>query len=169
MASELRVDKIHNEGGDNDSGIDLSTNDQIVLKTANTTRLTMNATGQTTIVGEGGTTTTNLQQGLCKSWVNQQNDASQSNTNDSFNVSSAADTATGHSTFTVTSAFSADTFASVASAGQNSQTDRFAQNVTEADGTQPSTSTYQVKAFDISAGNLGHIDAFMVSCFGDLL
>ena len=54
MASELRVDKIHNEGGDNDSGIDLSTNDQIVLKTANTTRLTMNATGQTTIVGEGG-------------------------------------------------------------------------------------------------------------------
>ena len=106
--------------------------------------------------------------GVAKSWVNQQNDASQSNTNDSFNVSSAVDTATGHSTFTVTNAFSVDTFASVASAGQNSQTDRFAQNVTEADGTQPSTSTYQVKAFDISAGNLGHIDAFMVSCLGDL-
>ena len=125
--------------------------------------------GSIDVTSEGTTKTINLQQGLCKSWVNQQNDASQSNTNDSFNVSSAADTATGHSTFTVTSAFSADTFASVASAGQNSQTDRFAQNVTEADGTQPSTSTYQVKAFDISAGNLGHIDAFMVSCFGDLL
>ena len=125
--------------------------------------------GSIDVTSEGTTKTINLQQGLCKSWVNQQNDASQSNTNDSFNVSSAADTATGHSTFTVTSAFSADTFASVASAGQNSQTDRFAQNVTEADGTQPSTSTYQVKAFNISAGNLGHIDAFMVSCFGDLL
>ena len=125
--------------------------------------------GSIDVTSEGTTKTINLQQGLCKSWVNQQNDTSQSNTNDSFNVSSAADTATGHSTFTVTSAFSADTFASVASAGQNSQTDRFAQNVTEADGTQPSTSTYQVKAFDISAGNLGHIDAFMVSCFGDLL
>ena len=125
--------------------------------------------GSIDVTSEGTTKTINLQQGLCKSWVNQQNDASQSNTNDSFNVSSAADTATGHSTFTVTSAFSADTFASVASAGQNSQTDRFAQNVTEADGKQPSTSTYQVKAFDISAGNLGHIDAFMVSCFGDLL
>ena len=124
--------------------------------------------GSIDVTSEGTTKTINLQQGLCKSWVNQQNDASQSNTNDSFNVSSAADTATGHSTFTVTSAFSADTFASVASAGQNSQTDRFAQNVTEADGTQPSTSTYQVKAFDISAGNLGHIDAFMVSCLGDL-
>ena len=125
--------------------------------------------GSIDVTSEGTTKTINLQQGLCKSWVNQQNDTSQSNTNDSFNVSSAADTATGHSTFTVTSAFSADTFASVASAGQNSQTDRFAQNVTEADGTQPSTSTYQVKAFYISAGNLGHIDAFMVSCFGDLL
>ena len=124
--------------------------------------------GSIDVTSEGTTKTINLQQGLCKSWLNQQNDASQSNTNDSFNVSSAADTATGHSTFTVTSAFSADTFASVASAGQNSQTDRFAQNVTEADGTQPSTSTYQVKAFDISAGNLGHIDAFMVSCLGDL-
>ena len=124
--------------------------------------------GSIAVTAEGNSTTTNLQQGLCKSWVNQQNDTSQSNTNDSFNVSSAADTATGHSTFTVTNAFSADTFASVASAGQNSQTDRFAQNVTEADGTQPSTSTYQVKAFDISAGNLGHIDAFMVSCLGDL-
>jgi len=124
--------------------------------------------GSIAVTGEGNSTTTNLQQGLCKSWVNQQNDASQSNTNDSFNVSSAVDTATGHSTFTVTNAFSAATFSSIASGGQNSQTDRFAQNVTEADGTQPSTSTYQVKAWDVSAGNLGHIDAFMVSCLGDL-
>ena len=92
MVSELRVDKIHNEGGDNDSGIDLSTNDNIVLKTANTTRLTMDATGQTTIVGEGGTTTTNLQQGLCKAWVNADNDASR---NDSFNIDGQTDHGTG--------------------------------------------------------------------------
>jgi hypothetical protein len=92
MASELRVDKIHNEGGDNDSGIDLSTNDQIVLKTANTTRLTMDATGQTTIVGEGGSVTTNLQQGLCKAWTNSQNDASR---NDSFNIDGQTDHGTG--------------------------------------------------------------------------
>ena len=92
MASELRVDKIHNEGGDNDSGIDLSTNDQIVLKTANTTRLTMNATGQTTIVGEGGTTTTNLQNGLCKAWVNANNDAAR---NYGFNFDGSTDHGTG--------------------------------------------------------------------------
>tara|TARA_R100000988_G_C3849775_1_gene94396 strand:- start:46 stop:528 length:483 start_codon:yes stop_codon:yes gene_type:complete len=92
MTSELRVDKIHNEGGDNDSGIDLSTNDQIVLKTANTTRLTMNATGQTTIVGEGGTTTTNLQNGLCKAWVNADSDASRNN---GFNFDGQTDHGTG--------------------------------------------------------------------------
>ena len=92
MTSELRVDKIHNEGGDNDSGIDLSTNDQIVLKTANTTRLTMDATGQTTIVGEGGSVTTNLQQGLCKAWVNADSDTSR---NDSFNMDGQTDHGTG--------------------------------------------------------------------------
>ena len=31
MASELRVDKIHNEGGDNDSGLNLATNDNVKM------------------------------------------------------------------------------------------------------------------------------------------
>ena len=106
--------------------------------------------------------------GSVKSWINQQNDTIQNNTNDSFNVSSAEDTATGHSTFTVTNNFSADTFVSVASAGQLTLTDRFAQNSVQADGKQPSSSTYQAKAFDVSTGSTGHIDAFMVCCLGDL-
>ena len=50
MASEIKVDTIVNAGGDNDTGIDLATNDQILLKVANATKLTMNSTGQTTIV-----------------------------------------------------------------------------------------------------------------------
>lgn len=41
--SEIRADKIHNVTGDNDSGIDLSTNDQIILKTADTTALTISS------------------------------------------------------------------------------------------------------------------------------
>ncbi len=104
MVSELRVDKIHNEGGDNDSGIDLSTNDQIVLKTANTTRLTMNATGQTEIVGEGGSVMTNLQQGLCKAWTNSDNDASR---NDSFNFDGQTDHGTGDYSYDLTAHMSA--------------------------------------------------------------
>ena len=31
MASEIKVDTIVNAGGDNDSGIDLSTNDMIII------------------------------------------------------------------------------------------------------------------------------------------
>ena len=99
MSSELRVDKIHNEGGDNDSGIDLSTNDQIVLKTANTTRLTMNATGQVTIIGENGANT-NLQQGLTKGWG--ESAANGASIADSFNVSSLTDTATGRQNWNFT-------------------------------------------------------------------
>lgn len=94
MASEIKVDTIVNAGGDNDTGIDLATNDQILLKVANATKLTMNSTGQTTIVGEGGTTTTNLQQGLAKCWIDYTS-ASSYTTNDSFNVSSLSDEGTG--------------------------------------------------------------------------
>ena len=39
MASEIKVDTIVNAGGDNDSGIDLSTNDVVAVKTANTERM----------------------------------------------------------------------------------------------------------------------------------
>ena len=95
MASEIKVDTIVNAGGDNDTGIDLATNDQILLKVANATKLTMNSTGQTTIVGEGGTTTTNLQQGLCKSWI-QFNGQGTIATQDSFNRGSLTDNGTGN-------------------------------------------------------------------------
>jgi hypothetical protein len=94
MASKIEVDEIFNAGGDNDTGIDLATNDQILLKVANATRLTMNSTGQTTIVGEGGTTTTSLQQGLLKMWV-QLNGTGTIATQDSFNASTLTDNGTG--------------------------------------------------------------------------
>jgi hypothetical protein len=92
MASEIKVDTIVNAGGDNDTGIDLATNDQILLKVANATKLTMNSTGQTTIVGEGGTTTTSVQQGLVKCFVRTDEPGTALT---SFNVSSNSDVATG--------------------------------------------------------------------------
>ena len=64
----------------------------------------MDATGQTTIVGEGGTTTTNLQQGLCKAWVNADNDASR---NDSFNFDGQTDHGTGDYSYNLTAHMSA--------------------------------------------------------------
>ena len=55
------------------------------------------ASGTMTVVGEGGTTQTGLQQGLCKVWVNM--DAG-TTTNDSHNVSGLTDVATGAHTIT---------------------------------------------------------------------
>ena len=45
--SEIRTDTINNASGDNDSGIDLSTNDQVKIKTANTTVMTVSTGGFT--------------------------------------------------------------------------------------------------------------------------
>ena len=103
MASEIKVDTIVNAGGDNDTGIDLATNDQILLKVANATKLTMNSTGQTTIVGEGGTTTTSVQQGLAKSWIAFNGTTSPLSIEDSFNFSSIGDVDTGQYGLTFTS------------------------------------------------------------------
>ena len=45
MASEIKVDTIVNAGGDNDTGIDLATNDLVKLKTANSERMRVDASG----------------------------------------------------------------------------------------------------------------------------
>ena len=109
MASKIEVDEIFNAGGDNDTGIDLATNDQILLKVANATRLTMNSTGQTTIVGEGGTNTTNLQQGLTKAWHNFDGEGTVA-TRDSYNVASLTDNGTGDYRSGITTNFGNDDY-----------------------------------------------------------
>ena len=121
MASEIKVDTIVNAGGDNDTGIDLATNDQILLKVANATKLTMNSTGQTTIVGEGGTTTTSVQQGLLKVWI-QLNGTGTIATQDSLNIGSITDVGSGNYRTTFTNNMNNDDFSAWASgsAGQNS-------------------------------------------------
>ena len=61
--------------------------------------------GSIAVTGEGNSTTTNLQQGLCKSWINFDM-ASSFSARDSFNHSSETDNGTGDVTLTVTNSFS---------------------------------------------------------------
>ena len=49
--SEVKTDSVVNVSGDNDSGIDLSTNDVVAIKTANTERLRVDASGRVCIGG----------------------------------------------------------------------------------------------------------------------
>jgi hypothetical protein len=46
MTSEIRVDKIHNEGGDNDSGLDMSTNDVVKVKIAGSEKVRVHSDGK---------------------------------------------------------------------------------------------------------------------------
>ena len=56
--------------------------------------------GSIAVTGEGNSTTTNLQQGLCKAFITA--DQGDNSTSDSFNVTSFADNATGQITLTLT-------------------------------------------------------------------
>jgi len=72
MSSTIKVNNIQNLAGD-DSGIDLSTNDQIILKTANTTALTIDSSQNATFASK--LATTNLGTGAVLQVVNVQDGA----------------------------------------------------------------------------------------------
>ncbi|MEC7830113.1 MAG: hypothetical protein VYA74_04370, partial [Bacteroidota bacterium] len=82
--------------------VDNANTDTIAGK-SNANNMTINA-GNITIKGEG-TATTNLQQGLSKSWIARLN-TGDANYYDSFNVGSTTDSGTGRITVTFTNDFS---------------------------------------------------------------
>ena len=165
MASEIKVDTIVNAGGDNDTGIDLATNDQILLKVANTTKLTMNSTGQTTIVGEGGTTTTNLQQGLAKCWVNV--DMANNNVRDSFNLSGTTDNGTGRYELAFSNNFNNNDYAGAGMSKDGSGYNDTANLGCDYNGAM-STSAFEIFATHASATSGNDSDYAMVIIAGDL-
>ncbi len=50
--SEIKVNSVVNSTGDNDSGLDLSTNDQVIIKTANTTAVTVDSSQNASFAGQ---------------------------------------------------------------------------------------------------------------------
>ena len=85
--SEIKVDTYLTRGGASEIAIDK-------LKG-------VTAAGSMLVVGEGGTVTTNLQQGLCKAWACWQGDQF-TTILDSFNSSGGTDNGAGDYTLTIT-------------------------------------------------------------------
>ena len=100
MPSQIKVDEIKNVAG------------QYKIKTNVFEGQT--TAGSISVQGEG-TNTTNLQQGLAKSWVNFDGSATDAASRDTFNVSSMADRGTGLATITLTSAMSNSNYAGTTS------------------------------------------------------
>ena len=73
--------------------------------------------GSIAVTGEGNSTTTNLQQGLCKHWIRHDDGAT---VNDSFNNASLTDGGTGDYTATITNDFSNALYASAVTTGGTS-------------------------------------------------
>jgi len=73
--------------------------------------------GSIAVTGEGNSTTTNLQQGLCKVWINF-NGTGTIATRDSFNVASITDGGTGLYTVTITNDFNNDDYSTAGAAGE---------------------------------------------------
>lgn len=73
--------------------------------------------GSIVVTGEGGSTTTNLQQGVAKSWINYKQ-AATFVVNDSFNISSVNDDGTGDGDTNYTNNFGNANYAAVGGAGR---------------------------------------------------
>ena len=72
--------------------------------------------GSSTVTAEGGSTTTNLQQGLCKHWIRHNDGAS---IDDSFNNTSLTDNGAGNYTATIANDFGSNQTVSVTGGGSN--------------------------------------------------
>ena len=86
------------------------------MSTIKTNTLTGTTTaGSISVTGEGGSTTTNLQQGLAKAFGYAQQRTSTVELKDSFNISSWSDDATGRSTWNINSDMANTTYTAVVS------------------------------------------------------
>ena len=93
------------------------------MATLKTNTLTGTSTaGSIAVTGEGNTTTTNLQQGLAKAWVNFDGGASGAASRDSFNVSGMTDSGSGNYTVAINNDMSNANFSIGDSVGDHNDT-----------------------------------------------
>jgi len=118
--------------------------------------------GSIAVTGEGNSTTTNLQQGLAKAWVNL-NGTSTAAVRDSFNNSSITDHGTGNYSNTVSSAFDNANYVVTAMSQDTSVGDVIAYD----SGTAPTTTA--VKMYNFTTGSsVADCARICISYQGDL-
>tara|TARA_Y100000114_G_scaffold56525_1_gene51725 strand:+ start:129 stop:485 length:357 start_codon:yes stop_codon:yes gene_type:complete len=117
--------------------------------------MSINTSGQVSIRGEGSATTMNLQQGLCKAWVEGNDDATFSK---SFNISSGSDDGTGDYSYNFTSSLGSADMVVHSTCGQNAVA--FGVN------NQRSTSLFGVKIHNDAATLVDRTN--LCSVLGDL-
>ena len=128
---------------------------QTIKHTNNTTSMSINTSGQVSIRGEGSATTMILQQGLCKAWVEGNDDATFSK---SFNISSGSDDGTGDYSYNFTSSLGSADMVVHSTCGQNAVA--FGVN------NQRSTSLFGVKIHNDAATLVDRTN--LCSVLGDL-
>jgi hypothetical protein len=140
------------------------------MSTIKTNTLTGTTTaGSISVTGEGNSTTTNLQQGLAKSWLffNQGGPTVTA----SFNVSSVTDTSTGLYDQNLTSAMAGTTDLCFSGLGHHNNSDTNARDVAfqrDKRGTHTSSSI-PFESFDHGDGNsLGDEEFISTQVLGDL-
>ena len=117
--------------------------------------------GSIAVTGEGNSTTTNLQQGLVKSWVNATTVESES-LRDSFNVTSITDDATGTNSYNFTSNMSNDDYA-VLFAGWRDHDSYYGSAFN-----QSTTSAFKARSFTRGGNSLVDSDTIWGGIVGDL-
>jgi hypothetical protein len=149
--STIKVDTYLTRGGASEIAIDK-------LKGAS-------SAGSMTVVGEGGSTTTNLQQGLAKNWVHSVIGSGTPAVTDSFNTASITDESAGNYSPQFTSNMANATFA-VSMIPQYTSTSGTGCFFHQSPPANNSTSDYNVQHFQ--NGDLAEASAFMSTIHGDL-
>ena len=117
--------------------------------------------GSIAVTAEGNSTTTNLQQGLCKQWV--AFDMTDQSIGDSFNTTSVTDVSSGNSLVTIANDFANIHYAMGVSGTNSSNGNAFVSM----SGVTPTVTTYRLGGYLSNDTNMD-IDQVKSICSGDL-
>ena len=140
------------------------------MSTIKTNTLTgTTSAGSIVVTGEGGSTTTNLQQGLCKAWIHLKGADTFANV-DSFNISGATDNGTGDHSISINNDMASNTYSAT---GMSKQTSGQAgQNVRIDDDTDQTNAMrsdfVRVNTTDAANSSFADSNIVCVAIHGDL-